>query len=184
MVYIYGLAPPENWINNMQYVGETTEFQIGEIGGFNIHRRILDNGKYQILSETEMAKRIREEMKAKGDAIVLYMEIDRVRFWGDWLGKWSYDYKIKCVFKGSPIAWFVVAGILIGLGLITIVAAPLIWKYGGLDPEDVSKYLDAFGKAWNATWQPIIIIAIIAVLGMFFLFGGSISKKGMSAKGR
>jgi len=181
LVYSYGLAPPSGW--QIQNVGEDYEWQVGELGGFKVHRRILDDGSYVILSEGDMGKRIIDELE-NNDAMVTYLTVDRVRFWEEWLGKWAYDYRIECVFKGSPIAWFVVVGILIALGLIAIVAAPIIWKYSGLSPEEVEKYLNAFIKAWKGAWDPIIILAIIFVIALFFIFGGEISKKGIKGKGR
>ena len=184
MTYSYGLAPPEGWIGNLQYVDENTEFQVGEIGGFVIHRRYSNPRPTMPYSEAEIAKKIRDEMKLQGNATVTYMEVTVERFYTYPQNLSFWDYKIKCVFKGSPMHWAIIVGILILVGLGIIVVAPLIWKYGGLDPEDVKEYLDALSGAWGAIWLPIIVFAIIAVIGMFFLFGGSISKKGMSAKGR
>ena len=135
-------------------------------------------------SEAEIAKKIRDEMKVQGDATVTYMEVTVERFYTYPQNLSFWDYKIKCVFKGSPIHWAVIVGILILVGLGIIVAAPSIWKYTGLEPEDVQAYLDALSEAWMAVWLPIIGFAVIAVIGMFFLFGGSVSKKGISAKGR
>ena len=184
MTSIYGIAPPEGWIGNLQYVNESTEFQIGEIGGFVIHRRYANPRPTMPYSEAEISKKIRDEMKIQGNATVTYMEVTVERFYTYPQNLSFWDYRIKCVFKGSPMHWVVIVGILILVGLGIIVAMPLIWKYGGLDPEDVEDYLDAFAKAWGATWQPIIILVIIAIIGIFVLFGGSITKKGIISKGR
>jgi len=182
MTYIYGLLPPENW--QKQIVNEDAEFQIGELGGFTVIRRHASQSQNAPYTEKEMADKVIAEMKNKGDATVTYIYVKVTRYASPVIGLFSYEYDITCVFKGSPIAWYVVVGILIGLSLILIVVTPIIWKYAGLSPEEVAKYLGEFMDAFKGFMEPFIIIAIIFVVGMFILFGGSITKKGITSKGR
>jgi len=181
MVYEYGLAPPSGWEEKKEYVSESYEWQIGEMGGFHSFRAVDSEN---VRSEKEFAEGIVTEMKANG-ATVTYIKVSLSELIPDpMFDRDYYEVTIDCVFKGSPIAWYVVAAILIGFFLVTIIAAPIIWKYAGLSPEDVGNYLKELEDAFRKLMEPIIIIAILFIIGLFVLLGGEVSKKGIRAKGR
>lgn len=178
MVYVYGTPPPADWSFKTETVSEDYEWQIGEYGGFEVIRQRWNNRVVAPFTDKEAADTFIKEMKEQGNAKILFI---RVEHWkrADTGALALWEYKIQCVFKGSPVPAAVIIAILVLLGLIIIVAAPILWKYAGLTPEEVSQYADALAEAVQGVANPLIILAILAVIFIFLWSGGlGLLKKG------
>lgn len=187
MTYTIGIAPPPDWSFKTELVSEDYEWQIGELGGFSVDVAKIASSTSDFKNEQLVADEIKGKMEAEEGVKVTYIECTRTLLARNPVtGQLGAKYNVKCVFKGSPIAWFVVAGIVILVLAVLTVAAPVIWKYAGLSPEEVAKYLNELADAATSGAMAVAIVLVAGAVLLLFLFGGgfSASKKGVNVSGK
>lgn len=164
MVYEWGKLPSKGY---PEEIPDSEEIHKGELILFE-HSQAGEP-----VAELRIANKIKEKLQAEGHRVT-YIRIEDKGIISPYLPVHEYNLKYMVyVQHESPLTGLEITAIVLAvcvlLGLTLLVFAPVLWKWSGLSPEEVSQYLGgAFGFA-GLGGVAIIALGLI-VVGLFIFF--------------